>query len=80
MANTCQSRARTEVLLSSLASSGSNITIEVRRINARLSRKTLKEVPLSERPFFLEGLHLVQENLLGSCYSILRFEQLNNLH
>lgn len=55
MSDTCQARARKKILVSSLLSSGSNITIEKWRVITRLSKGGVREMSLSEWPFFHEG-------------------------
>lgn len=56
--------------MSSLAHLGSNITLEELMTLSRLAKEALREISLSERPYFMEALHLVQDDLLTSAYSI----------
>lgn len=52
--------------------------IEERRIITILAKEFLRGMSLPEWTFFTEGLHFVQEDLLGCAYSIFAFEPLYN--
>lgn len=67
MADTCPARARSEDLMSSLAHSGSNATIEERTTRRIIGKEALRKMSLSERRSFIEGLQLVQEDLITSA-------------
>lgn len=71
MADTCQARAGTEDLISSIDLPGRNIVIKEQRIKTRLPKKALREISISERPSFKEGLQFFREDVLTSSYIIL---------
>lgn len=62
--------------MSSLARSGSNITVETRKIKTKLSKIALRKGSLSEWPSFMVGLQPVQGDVLRNAYSIFVFELL----
>lgn len=75
-----QARSRREDPIGSLSPPSSHITIEEWRTKVRLSKKTLKEISLSESPYFMENLQLVQENVLTRTFSLFRFIPLQNFY
>lgn len=80
MENTRQAGTRNEDLLSPLDHSGSNMTMKDQRITMRQSKESLREMLLSEWPYFMEGLQLVQEDVIASTYSMLVLEPHQYLH
>lgn len=69
MADTNPAGAMREDLMSSLANSDSNITIEQRQTIDRLSKEALKEMQLSEWTSFMKGIQLVKADIVTSAYT-----------
>lgn len=80
MADTCQAKARKKGLMSLLALSGIIITLAERRIATRLSKEALGEMSFSKLASFMEGLELVQEDILCIACSIFGFGPLQNFY
>lgn len=80
MVVSCQAKERRENVVSFLGHSGSHMSTEQLGATARLSKKDLRDLSLSEWPSFMEGLQLVSEDILTSVYSIFQFEPLQNFY
>lgn len=80
MADNCQESGRREDLMTVSARSGSNNSMEERKVKTRLSKEALKDMSLSERRFYLEDRKLVQESVVTRVYSIFGFPLLHNFH
>lgn len=80
MDDTCQPRARNANQMSSLARSGSSITIERRKVTARLQKLPLKGISLPEWSSSMDDLQLDQKNVLTSVYSMFGFDTLQKFH
>lgn len=66
--------------MSSFARSDSNTIIEGRKITTRLSKDARREVLLLKWASFIEGLQLIQKDVLTISYDIFVVEALQNFH
>lgn len=65
----CKAREGSDDLMSNLIALDSNIMIKERSIVKHLSKKTLREILLSEGPPFMEGLKAAKEDVLTTTLS-----------